>query len=247
MTYCRLCGVSLKEGVEYCPLCKAKTVHEKPVTSEAGGVEYPGTGGSELNQNEFAEIQAGLSSAERNRIVVELLSVGFGVALIITLLADLFINHGFTWSRYSSVAIGIAWLFAAMPFILSGKPWILFAVLAPSLIFFVFLLDAFDNHLTWFLFLGLPIVLVGALCAAASIALIAVMHRKGLNVIGVALAVISGFCLGLEIILDLNLDQKISFDWSVVVALALVPTSGLLFYLHYRIVRRASLRKLFRL
>jgi len=251
MTYCKHCGVSLKEGTALCPLCNAKTVSEKPQNAEAGGVDYPPVQneGSELSDHEFAQVQSGygLSHSERNRIAVELLSVGFGVALIVSLLADLFVEHGFSWSRYSSVGIVGAWLFTAMPFILSKKPWILFAVLAPSLLLLVFLLDAFDGALTWFLFLGFPVVFLTESCAAASIALVAVMRHKGLNVIGVALAVIAAFCVGLEAILDLNMLNHLSFDWSVVVSFALVPTSSLLFYLHYRIVHRASLRKLFRL
>jgi hypothetical protein len=188
-----------------------------------------------------------LSGPERRRVAAELLSVAFGVALAVSFLADLFANHAVSWSRYSSVVIIAAWLFSAMPLIFYGRMWILYAVLAPSLVAFIFLLDAVDLRITWFLGYGLPIVvaLIGLVAAAGGI--IGGLKRKGLNALGVFLGGAALFCICIEGIVDLNTIGSLNLDWSVVVSFALVPTGGLLFYLHYRIVNRASLRKLFRL
>lgn len=188
-----------------------------------------------------------LSGPERRRVAAELLSVAFGVALIVSLLADLFANHQITWSRYTSVVIAAAWLFSAMPLILYGKMWLLYAVLAPSLLLIIFLLDALDGRITWFLGYGMPIVsaFIGLIAAAGGI--IGGLRRKGLNALGVFLGGVALLCVCIEGIIDLNAIGSLNLDWSVVVSFALVPTAGLLFYLHYRIVNRASLRKLFRL
>jgi hypothetical protein len=188
-----------------------------------------------------------LSSFDRRRIALELLSLTFGIALIVTILANLFLNKSFSWSRYSAVVIIGAWLASAMPLILLRKPWRLFAVLAPSLVVLVFALDAFNGRLEWFLGYGLPITLLLAGTMAGTGAILAGIHRRGLNTISIILCAIALFCTGLEVVIDLNRHGRLSLDWSVVVAFALVPTAVILFYLHHRIVNKASLKKLFRL
>jgi hypothetical protein len=269
MKYCPRCGVVLSESAELCPLCGSASTDCKPESADSGGVSFPSSPRAARNSRADKACEDGrraaspveaeaagpaeeergydLSVAERSRVAVELLSVGFGIALAVTLLVDLFVEHGFGWSRYSSVGIVAAWLISAMPLILRGKPWILFAVLAPSLLLLVFLLDVFDGRIGWFLYFGMPITLLLEACVAAAGAIGAALRRKGLNLVAVALTGIAAFCVGLEGILDLNFQKNLAFDWSVVVAFALVPSAGLLFYLHYRIVHRASLRKLFRL
>ena len=238
MGLCASCHIVLGEKVERCPLCGGP-VSENPAEAlpATGGLAYPPD----------ASIPNDLTAGERRHVAVELLSVAGGIALGVTILADLFTSGGFSWSLYSSVGIVALWLFSAMPLILRRYPWVLFAVLAPSLVLLVFLLDIFDGRLGWFLGYGLPIVLALEACVAAGGAVIASFRRHGLNAVAVVLSTIALFCLFLELIIDLNQLGRPSMDWSVVTAFALVPTAALLFYLHYRIVHQASLRKLFRL
>jgi Family of unknown function (DUF6320) len=253
--YCPRCGVILADDL--CPLCGAAAVDQKPASAESGGVAYPLTPRGAVSVDDAPALRTSedpgvegideLSVVERGRVAVELLSVALGFALCVTLLIDLFAERRLGWSRYSSIGIVAAWLFAAMPVILRRKPWLQFAVLAPSLVLLVFCLDALGGRAGWFPGLGLPITLLGDGIAAGVIALVAAIRRKGLNVLAVFLSGIALFCVGLEGIIDLNATGKLALGWSVVVAFALVPISGLMFYLHYRIMNRASLRKLFRL
>ncbi|HCM28262.1 MAG TPA: hypothetical protein DIC34_17320 [Treponema sp.] len=249
MKYCPSCGVALGEDAERCPLCGAAASSEPNAASDAGGTMYPRPDDSGIfpPPRQAARAENELSASERRRIAVELLSLAFGIALAVTILADLFASHGFTWSLYASVGIVAVWLVSAMPLLLWNRPWILYSVIAPSLVLLVFLLDAFDGRIGWFLGFGLPITLLLALDAAAVASIIGAMKRKGLNVLAVILLGIAAFCVGVEGTVDLNLFGRLSPDWSVIVCFALVPTAGMLFYLHYRIVHRASLRKLFRL
>jgi hypothetical protein len=256
--YCPRCGVILE--ADLCPLCGAAAVEEKPVSAESGGVAYPLTPRgaaviddvpvSRVPEDPGADALDGideLSVLERGRVAVELVSVALGFALAVTLLIDLFAEGRLGWSRYSSIGIVGAWLFTTMPIILRRKVWLQFAVFAPSLVLLVFLLDELGDRPGWFPTLGLPIVLLGDGVAAFIIALVTAMHRKGLNVLAVFLSGIAAFCVGLEGIIDFDTNHVLALSWSVVVAFALVPISGLMFYLHYRIMNRASLRKLFRL
>jgi hypothetical protein len=255
MNYCPRCGVILADDDEACPLCGAQAVQERPAAADAGAQDYPpveeaaeqdtkGKAGSKADKPVSLK---DLSSIDRRRIALELLSLTFGIALIVTILANLFLNKSFSWSRYTAVVIIGAWLASAMPLILVRKPWLLFAVLAPSLVVLVFALDAFNGRLEWFFGYGLPITLLLAGILAGMGAILAGIQRRGLNTISIILCAIAIFCAGLEVIIDLNRYGQLSFDWSVVVAFALIPTAVILFYLHHRIVNKASLKKLFRL
>jgi hypothetical protein len=255
MNYCPHCGVILAEDAAACPLCGAAAVQERPATADAGAQAYPPV--KELPEQHPQGKPGGktdkpvslkdLSSFDRRRIALELLSLTFGIALVVTILANLFLNKTLSWSRYAAVVIIGAWLASAMPLILVRRPWLLFAVLAPSLVVLVFAMDAFNGRLEWFLGYGLPITLLLAGTLAGMGAILAGIHRRGLNTLSIILCAIAIFCAGLEVIIDLNRYGHLSFDWSVVVAFALVPTAVILFYLHHRIVNKASLKKLFRL
>lgn len=251
MTYCPRCGVILAEGSSHCPLCGESGVGERPPAADAGGVSYPedaaGVSSGDVAGAPRVDDSEALSAAERRRIAVELLSVAFGIALVVTLLADLFANRAVSWSRYSSVGIVGVWLVSAMPLILYRRSWILFAVLAPALAALAFLVDVFDGRIDWFLGYGLPFVLSFAAAAAGIGALVGAQRRKGLNVVALFLCGAAFLCFAIETTLDLNLRHSLSYGWSAVAAFALLPTAVLLFYLHYRVVNRATLRKLFRL
>lgn len=259
MKYCPRCSVALGEAAVRCPLCGSPSVDEKPPAADSGGLAYPD--GRTLRRGSSAQGESSpaepgpeaanpldqLNSSDRRKVAFELLSVAYGIALAVSTLADLFASHRMGWSRYSSLGIAAAWLLTALPVLLARRPRLLLVILAPALPALVFLLDAFDGNPAWFLRFGLPIVLSLEACAAAAAFAILRSRRKGLNVIGIALAAVAAFCAALEGVLDLGFRGTLEPGWSVVVAFALIPTAGILFYLHYRIVHRASLKKLFRL
>jgi hypothetical protein len=243
MKYCPRCGVILAEKAVRCDLCGSAPVTEKPAAADAGGAEYPpapdAPGG--------AAVEPSLTGPEGRRVVFELWSVACAIGLVVTVLVDLFVEHGITWSRYSSVGIAIAYCLLACPLLLLRRPLLLLATLGPGLLALIFLLDAVDGRISWFLGYGLPITALLEADTAAVALIIALQRRFGLNVVAIILGGVAVFCFGVESVLDLNQLGRLAPSWSVVVAFALVPTAVLLMYLHYRIVHRASLRKLFRL
>jgi len=133
-----------------------------------------------------------------------------------------------------------------MPLILHRHPWILFAVLSPLLIVLIFLLDVFDGRITWSLGYGLPIGLLFEVCVTGAGTLVAVLRRRGLNVIAIILSFVSLFCVGLEAIINFQIQHTLYVRWSAIVAFALVPVAALLFYIHYRIMHPGLPAELFR-
>jgi hypothetical protein len=241
MPYCSECGVEVDAAVDTCPLCKA------PIGRKSGGEEAPAPHGAYPDKIIDPEDRYHLTATERRRIAVELLSLAFGLAGAVVLLVDLVVNQRLGWSLYVLVSLGFAWLVSTMPLILHGKPWLVFAVLAPALPLFLFLIDVFDGRgIGWFLPYGLPIAGASMGTIAAVGAMIGASRRKGLNVLATIFLGVAFFVLVLEGILDLN-SGGLSPYWSAIAALALAPTSVLLFFLHGRVLRGADLRKVFRL
>jgi hypothetical protein len=237
MPYCPKCGVELETSQASCPLCKS------PAAASPGGAgepSYPESTGE-------PESVERLTPGERKKIAIEVLSVSLGIALVIPLLINLAVNRRIDWSLYPAVSLVFVWtvVFAAIRF--DTKPWIAFSIVGPGLVAFLLCLDIFDGSLDWFPPLGLPLSLLFEGIAAATAVLASLLKRKGMNLVGLILLGLDCLCLGIDAVLTHWLNGNLAIGWSLVVTIAAVPISGFLFYLHYRIIRQASLRKLFRL
>lgn len=237
MALCPNCGVELGAEATACPLCRAVVTREQ---SPAGQGSYP----EHIIDPEDLEK---LSPREKRTIVVEIFSVCTLIASFVTVMVDLFLSRRLSWSVWPALSLALVWLVVCIPLILAKHPWLVFSVLGPSILLFVFLLDILDGRLSWFLPLGMPIVLVVEAGALASAVLIAATKQKGANVLGIVIAAVAFVCVGIEVALNLNYLHRFMLSWSAVVGIACLPVSGFLFYMHYRIVKRASLRKLFHL
>ncbi len=254
MNYCPRCGVRLADAEPRCPLCGAAPSPEAPLAASAGLSDFPAEPAEPATRPEgrtgpegAATPLDGLKRSERSRLALELLALVFGIALVTTLLVDLFVNRALGWSRYSSAAIAAVWAYASAPVALRKKPARALAALFGVTIALLLGLDAADLRLSWSLSLGAPLAAVAFGGFALAAAAIRKAKRKGLNVLGVALGCVSLVALGVELVLDLAALGRPDLRWSVVVAFALIPSFALLFYLHHRITDRASLKKLFRL
>jgi cytochrome c oxidase subunit IV len=231
MPYCEKCGVELEESAIACPLC---------------GTRVAGAGGP-AEQDASAREAAQEGEARRKRfLIVEVLSVVAGIAAALCLGIDLFSSKGrLLWSPYAIIGLAMIWLVLAMPRIFARRLWLVFAVLAPGELLLLFLVDVFDmakGGADWFLSYGLPIYLLSLVILAAAVVLSLISKRRGLNILGIALACAAFECLGLETILSLASGGGVRLDWSPIVALACVPASGLAFYFHYRVIKKSLAR-----
>jgi hypothetical protein len=246
MPYCPKCRVELAPQADKCPLCASLPVNNLDLENNQPPQEmHSAVPFSPDVRN--AENGEKLTPSEYRKMVVELLSVSFGIVLVVTILTDLIFFKGITWSRYTSIALIVLWLSSAIPLILWNHPWLVFSVLGPSVLLAVFLLFVFVGRLSWFLLLGMPITLLLEGVVVSSGVLISLQSRKGLNAVGVVLAAIGIACIGIDIVLTLFLHGKFFLSWSIIVGISAIPVAGFFFYLHYRVTNRASLRKLFRL
>ena len=95
--------------------------------------------------------------------------------------------------------------------------------------------------------LALPITLLVEVVVPVSVILIANEKQKGLNCVGVILAATVVTCAGIDLIVNRFRTGSIGLQWSLIVMVSLIPVAGFFFYLHYRVINKAPLHKLFRL
>ena len=248
MPYCPKCKVALAPGTIFCPLCRSHSVESLNDTGEEIPERKNPTGygilsGGDDDSNE----QDSFSPREKRLMVFELLSVSFGIALVATLCIDFFHSGSLSWSCYTSLILVISWLCSAIPLILWSHRWLIFAVLGPSPFLCVFLWGVFSGNLSWVLVPGFTITAAFEIALISVLVLVLTEKRKGLNTIGIILAGIAFVCASIDASIMVYVHGKIYLSWSLIVLLSSIPVSGFFFYLHYRIMKRVSLRKLFRL
>jgi hypothetical protein len=238
MPYCVNCGVELDEEAELCPLCLA------PLPGKAARCDDPAGRALALLDPEDREK---LTVAEGRTMFWELLSVSLGIGALVVLAIDLLDSPGLGWSLYPLASIAVAWVFVTVLLLerLPRSLRVAGAALAPPA--YLLALDLISDGIDWSLAVGVPIALAAELSVALAAIAIARSRRKGANVAAIALAAVAAFCFALESILDLRLEKKLLPGWSSIVLSALLPVSLFLFYLHYRILGKRSLRRFFRL
>jgi hypothetical protein len=261
MPYCSKCGVEVDDATERCPLCSApiqRLESERLGGERLGGERLGGErlGGERLDgagrpafkfypERVMDPDAAPMPLIERLKIALEVVSVFLAVALAVVVLIDLLYAKRITWSVYPAAAIAYLWLCLAVPVFLAGRSWLVFAVLGSATLVFVFLLDAYDGSVDWFLTYGLPITLMSVSTIFAVSALSSVSKRKGLNVAAYIFLGAVAICAGIDLVVNLNASGRFTLSWSMLVALILVPGSALLLYFHFRVTKKKDLRKVF--
>jgi hypothetical protein len=242
MAICPNCLVEVGNSVRHCPLCHG-SIDQGDTPAPAKG-PYPelaideALGGSDKND---------LTPEEKRKVFLELYSVCSLIAAVVVVAVNILIDRSLTWSLYPLASFAYLWLIVDIPLILIGRPWLIFSVLGPSTLLFLLGIDAIDGSLGWFPAMGLPIgLLIEAVVVSCGV-LSAISKKKGINVIAIVLTGVVLVCAGVEIVLNLNFERRLFLSWSAIVLIAGLPSAAFLFYVHYRIVNRASLRKLFHL
>jgi hypothetical protein len=249
MNSCPSCGVYLSDAAKTCPLCGSRAV----ASDDHGDGRIPAAPSGIRRAFSLAESRPSadqgdrLTPTETRRMAVELISVSLGLILVISTGIDFLIAKGISWSRYTTLVLAMLWLASSIPLILRRHPFLIFAVLGPSLFLEVFLWSLFSGSLDWFIPLGIPILVACEGAVVGSGAIIAAQRRHGLNSVGVILAACVFVCIVTDAAVVYFLAGRFALTWSIVVCISAIPVAGLFFYLHYRVTNKASLRKLFRL
>jgi hypothetical protein len=238
MTLCPNCRVDVGDQARQCPLCRAQIRGDAPpLPSHRIYPEHI------LDPEDLDD----LTPRERRKVFLELYSVCSLIAGFSVCAVNILASGRPTWSLYPLAAFAYLWLLVCIPIVLDGRPWLVFSVLGPSSLAFLFLIDFIDGNADWSIAIAMPIavILEGAIVSCATLA--TVSKRKGINVIAIALTGAVLVCAGVELVLNMHAAGRLFISWSAIALAAGLPSAGFLFYTHYRLVNRASLRKLFHL
>jgi hypothetical protein len=230
MTICAHCGVELDDGMKICPLCgkDAENNEEQKYVS-----------------NNYPSNIIKLRKKEKRKFLWELSGVITFSAIVVCTLVDLLVSKGLKWSLYSDIVVSAIWVILTLFRFVHKRTILLFALILLTILVSLFMIDFISMDKEWFFPVGLPITLA----AFAVVGIVMVLYRtarlKGLNIIALALVVLSGFCILLEITLDTYLNGAVHLRWSLIAAISVIPVALVFLFYHYRLQKGKRLDSLF--
>lgn len=231
MSYCVNCGVELEKSLKSCPLCHCPVINPM----DSGTYEHAGPAGVDL-----------LDKTGEHRFVSVLLSVILVFAGLICLTIDLVYNSEISWSGLTLGALGLAWVFFALPL------WPrriglrrAFAVDAAALLLFLWLLDSRLFEGQWFSTLALPIVVIVTLIFVGVASLGKNGRVQGWRLAGVILLGCGLISMGVDASVHWHAAGKIAVSWSLMVILPCAAAAAVTFVIDRKKNLQESLARRF--
>lgn len=203
MSYCVNCGVELSKSEKYCPLCKTEVINPHDPWQESRERPYP------------KQIETIARHIDRSFFGI-LASLILLIPIFVTVICDLLISHGVTWSGYVIGAVLLVFVWFVVPyFFKKPHPMTFAAVDCAALVVFVWLVESVSaTH--WFLSLGLPITLS---VSAMVILLTSIFTRKKkvamLTKVAIILFAAGLLCVLIELFIANAVGTSIAFMWSL--------------------------------
>jgi hypothetical protein len=230
MTLCVNCGVELDDGLKVCPLCgkdPENKIEQKQVSNN-----YP---------SGIIHIQ----KKENRRYLWELSGVIAFSGIAVCTILDLLTGKGLNWSPFSDVSITAAWVILSI-YLFAYKRTLAFVSLQLlTILTALYFIDLIATGREWFFPVGLPVTVAGFIAAGTVIVLYRTVHLKGLNIIASALIALSGYCIITEIIFDKYRNGFVDLQWSLIIAVSILPISLLFFFYQYRLKKGNRLDSFF--
>lgn len=204
MSYCVNCGVELEPSLASCPLCNTAIINPNELSSVKKPSPYP-------------EEKGQVEMIKRKDWAILLTVVCIATALTCGLLNFLVFNQ----SLWSLLVIGVCMIIwvAAIPATVCPQLPIYISLLADgtAVILYLYLITFVTHSDRWFYELAMPIVVL-IVCIAEVFALLERKVAHAFLTTAIYLfGSISILCVGIEILIDRFLENKISLTWSAVV------------------------------
>jgi len=230
MIICLNCGVELDDGLKICPLCGSDPEYKSEQEQISGN--YP----SDVIQ---------LEKKENRRYLWELSGIIAFSGIVVCTLLELLTGKRLNWSLFSDVSITAAWVILTLYLFLYKRTVAIIILQMLTILTALFFIDLLATGREWFFPVGLPVTIAGFIAAGFVIVLYRVVHLKGLNIIASALIALSGYCIITEIVFDNYRNSFVDLQWSLIVAVSVLPVALLLFFFHYRLKKGNRLDSFF--
>jgi hypothetical protein len=230
MTLCVNCGVELDDGLKICPLCGKDP--ENKIELEQPSDNYP---------SGIIRVQ----KKENRRYLWELSGIIAFCGIAVCTLLDLLTGKGLNWSLFSDVSMSAAWVIMTL-YLFAYKRILTIVILQMlTILAALFFIDLIATGGAWFFPVGLPVTVAAFIGAGTLIVLYRSARLKGLNIVASAFVVLSGFSIITEIIFDKYRNGVLNLQWSLIIAVSVLPVALLLFFFHYRLKKGNRLDSLF--
>ncbi len=230
MIICVNCGVGLDDGIKICPLCGKDP--ENKIEQGPDSDNYP----SGIIQ---------LQKKENRRYLWELSGLLAFSGIAVCTILDLLTGKGLNWSLFSDISITAAWVILTL-YLFAYKRTLAFVILQMlAILTALYFIDLITPGRDWFFPVGLPLTIAAFIAAGTVIVLYRVVHLKGLNIIASAFIALSGFCIIAEIVFDKYKNGFLDLQWSLIVAVSVLPVALLFFFFHYRLKKGNRLDSFF--
>jgi len=230
MTFCINCGVELDDGLKICPLC---------------GMDPENKGEQEQIPGSIPSDIILLRRKENRRYIWELSGIIAFSGIVVCTILDLLTGKGLNWSLFSDVSITAAWVSLTIYLFSLKKPNRLAILPLFEILAALYFIDLIATGREWFFPVGLPLTTAGFIAAVTLIFLYGEVQLKGLNILASALIALSAFCIVAELIFDKYRNDFVDLQWSLIVAVSILPLALLFFFSHYRLQKGHRLDSFF--
>lgn len=239
MNLCNNCGVELEQKMRFCPLCGKHITDETPEDQEY--IQFQKTKQEEQLMSDFEE----LTPTQKRKLFWQLSGLILISGMIVTFIIDLIINRDITWSKYSISACLALFLIITMIVFLKRKIVISLTGSSITTSILMVLFDVFNKNIGWGTKLGIPMVFSFYLVVFVLISLVRRSKQRGINLIAYFLIASGILSLCVEGIISLQINSKLSFQWSVIALVSVLPISAMLLFIHYRLRKATDLKRFF--
>ena len=200
--YCVKCGVELADSEIKCPLCSTEVIIPSGMARNEAEMPYPRHPG---------RVTEGISRSGL-MFILTFLSI---IPIIISLLCDLNLNGGITWSGYVIGSIILSYICLLLPLWFKKANPVIFV---PVSFFGICLFLLYINIKTggnWFLPLAFPVVSIFAVIASAVVTLVRYTRGGELFIYGGASILFGGYAILIEYFVKITFGIQKMFRWSL--------------------------------
>lgn len=221
MSYCVNCGVELDRSAKECPLCNTPVINPRIAAGEGGTVAREAQEKHEA-KGPFPGEKGQVETVNRQDLGILLSTVVLATAVTCGILNAL-VFKGVLWSLTVIGACAILWVIM-IPIVIYKEQSVYVSLLydGVAVIIYLYMLTYLTGSKDWVWGLGAPITVLVTLIAELFTLCIRRLPRSFLTV---ALYLFTGLgllCMGLEILIDRYLAEKIALSWSAVVLMVCV-------------------------
>lgn len=205
--YCIKCGVELGDAEKKCPLCNTLVYHPEFSVSDEGKL-YP----------------QDLYPAKHVRPwgVLTIVSALFLLPIFITLLCDLQLSGGISWSGYVTGALLVSYVMVVLPAWFPKANPVVFVPCSFTAVGLFLLYISLTTEGGWFLSFAFPVIGCLGLIVTAVVALTRYIRRGRLYIFGGAAIALGAFMPVMELLMNLTFGKRMTLIWSLYPLIALV-------------------------